>query len=261
MKDGLYEGTYNHKGYFFVCKNNKTTIWARSKGVALNAPVAGAPTVAQQQTAKWISYIYPSDGIWKNKWCFFALKGNKFTGAFDSVEGVNGAVNKGLFPYLLTQKNTNDIFEYVSPLPASRVKLISGEYILTLEPPKSDFDIYVKQFGFFNEVYVEDVIRFARENYPCWESWLLKHGIPFKEEEIGVGDIVEVVDDGKRYPSGAILAKELGAKRFVVNNHHKIGEDNGKKGRVIAIGAEKIALVDVISEEILVGIKGLRRIR
>ena len=149
----------------------------------------------------------------------------------------------------------------------SRVKVLTGEYILTLDPPKHDFDIYVKQFGFFNEVYVEEVIKFSRENHPCWESWLLRHGIPFKEEEeIKVGDIVEVVDDGKRYSSYDKMAERFGAKRYIINNYCGIGVLNGRKGRVIAIGIHlntpqiTIALVDIISEEILIGIEGLRRI-
>jgi hypothetical protein len=259
MKDGLYEGVNGFEGYFFACKNNENTIWYPSKSGAINALAVnvGAPTEAKQKNAKWIAPLYPADGIWKIDERFFAIRGNKTTASFESEGGAIDAINRGDFSNKLGSRKAP--FEYISTLPTSRVKLISGEYILTLDPPKSDFDVYVKRFGFYNEVYVEDVIRFARENHPCWEPWLLKHGIPF-EEEIGVGDIVEVVDDGKRYPSYAVLAEILGAKRFIINDHHKIGEDNGKKGRVVAIEEEKIALVDIISEEILVGVEGLRRL-
>jgi len=164
----------------------------------------------------------------------------------------------------------------------SRVKVLTGEYILTLDPPKHSFDIYVKHFGFFNEVYVEDVIKFARENYPYWESWLLKHGIPFKEEEIKVGDIVEVVDITEQQYEHNFNAKRMGAKRYVkekskaktgdigrvvaVDSSILLVPETDETGRVVAIGQHQhikrtVVLVDLMSEEILIGIKGLRRIR
>ena len=264
MKNGLYE---TENGCFFVCKDEETTALRGIKGEALGAVTGGAPSPFQRES-RWIAPLYPANGIWRNKPrnIYFACKNEMLTEGSTSMETIISLINGGKYTIKENWSGSASSvhLEYISELPTSRIKYLSGKFILTLNPPKSDFDVYVKNFGFFNEVPVESVVMFARENHPCWESWLLKNGIPFKEEKIQIGDIVEVTREGKEYATYRELADMLGAKRY---KYGESGLKNGTRGRVINIGkhqdfkdAKPVALVDIISEEILIGVDGLRKV-
>ena len=276
MKDGLYE-VKDHDSFFnvvtgyFVCRNNETTATMPTKRGALEKTVEGS-AIPKQEYGKWIAPLYPADGVWKNESIYFACKDGMCTEGSYTESDVIRMASKNEFPYKSIILGPDsywqyaNVSEYISPLPTSRGKLLTGEYILTMNPPKKDFDVYVKNFGFYNEVSVEEVVRFARENHPCWERWLKERGIPF-EEEIKVGDIVEVVDPWKE-SGDPTLANMLGATgsrykswRTVTmamygDNRHPL---ENKRGRVIGIG-DGYALIDTIDEEVLVGIDGLRRV-
>jgi len=263
MRDGLYE---TGNGRFFVCKDGVSTGQSRTKEGALDLK-PDWPSCIQMGESKWIAPLYPANGIWKHttKEQYFACKNERITDGGLSIDNITALVNQGKF--VIEVSDTPDLpnLEYISRLPTSRIKFLSGEFIRTLDPPKVDFDVYVKNFGFFNEVSVESVVRFARENYPCWEAWLLENGIPFEEAEIQIGDIVKVTQEGKRYSTYRELADRLGAKRYICSDDAE--EVQGKLGRVINIGehpefkdAKPVALVDIISEEILIGVDGLRKV-
>ena len=264
MKDGLYE-IKDHDSFFnvvtgyFVCRNNETTAIMPTKKEALSKILEGEPIQRQISKGKWIAPLYPANGVWKNNITYFAHRDGKITAGYPSEAQVISDANKGLFSNSACEKPSVGI-EYISPIPTSRVKLLTGEHILTMNPPKKDFDIYVRNFGYYNEVSVEEVVRFARENHPCWEGWLKERGIPF-EDEISIGDIVEVVKEREVLRLYDSLAEQLGARRFCYDSKLCFYE---KVGRVIAIGSTghgtNAALVDVLDEEILVELKGLRKI-
>jgi len=292
MRDGLYE---TMGGHFFVCRGEEKTKLCDTKEKALKLETCGSAINLPYQF-KWIAPIYPSNGIWKNPMGrYLAHKNGKITNGNKDIDWVIHLANKEKFT-LSASNYPNTSIEYISELPTSRVKSLSGKFILTLDPPEGDFDIYVRRFGFYEEVTVEDVMRFAREKHPCWESWLLEKGIPFEEEEkivirdrivkvfddvcwewwlekngipfeeeIMVGDIVKVTQDGKLYTTYRELADILGAKRYKCVDGTR--EIQGKLGRVVNIGkhpdfsdAKPVALVDILSEEILIGVDGLSKI-
>jgi len=264
MKDGLYE---TMGGHFFVCRGEEKTKLCDTKEKALKLETCGSAINLPYQF-KWIAPIYPSNGIWKNPIVgqYFACKNGKITDGRNSAVEVTHLVSQGVFT-LGASSDPDTPLEYISELPTSRVKSISGKFILTLDPPKGDFDIYVRRFGFYEEVTVEDVIKFARENHPCWELWLTENGISSDEEkeEIVVGDIVKVTQDGKLYTTYRELADMLAAKRYKCVDDTR--EIQGKLGRVVNIGkhpdfsdAKPVALVDILSEEILIGVDGLSKI-
>lgn len=153
----------------------------------------------------------------------------------------------------------------------TQLKEITGEAIYNAQPDKEnktfreDLKNWIIREGFFGEVIlygglINDYIQF----YPTWLPFLEQHGfIRIENEEIQVGDIVAVVDNGRGYSSYKKLADKLGAKRFRSTLSFTI--NNGQRGRVVAMGQhlqeeKTVALVDIISEEILIDIRGLKKV-